>query len=61
MNTLSETVESPCIRECILNEDKICTGCHRYISEIVGWSHKSNYEQREIVDKAIKRKNEEIL
>ena len=34
---------------------------NRYISERVGWSHKSNYEQREIVDKAIKRKNEEIL
>ena len=32
------TLESPCVRNCCLDENDICLGCHRSISEICGWS-----------------------
>lgn len=31
-------VESPCVRNCCLNKDDICTGCLRSLEEIKEWS-----------------------
>ncbi|GJM05968.1 MAG: hypothetical protein DHS20C09_19640 [marine bacterium B5-7] len=41
-------VQSPCVKNCCLNEDDICMGCFRTITEIVGWSE-SNSEERETI------------
>jgi predicted Fe-S protein YdhL (DUF1289 family) len=34
-----ETVESPCIRICVIHpETRLCLGCHRTVEEIAAWS-----------------------
>ncbi|WP_448215782.1 DUF1289 domain-containing protein [Endozoicomonas sp. 2B-B] len=48
-------VESPCIRQCALNEDQVCTGCFRSRAEIAQWSRANQDEQKEIVFNAQKR------
>ncbi|MGI9278525.1 MAG: DUF1289 domain-containing protein [Endozoicomonas sp.] len=48
-------VESPCIRQCALNEDQVCTGCFRSRREIAQWSRASQEEQKAIVLNATKR------
>ncbi|GAA3530294.1 DUF1289 domain-containing protein [Zobellella aerophila] len=42
-------VSSPCIRECALDEDKICRGCRRSIEEIMQWSRAGNEQKRQIL------------
>ncbi|WP_084618052.1 DUF1289 domain-containing protein [Cellvibrio sp. OA-2007] len=32
------TVESPCIRNCCLDDNDICVGCYRSLTEITCWS-----------------------
>lgn len=32
------TVESPCIRNCCLDDNDICVGCFRSLGEIAHWS-----------------------
>ncbi len=34
----NEDIQSPCSRNCCLNEADICLGCFRHIDEITGWS-----------------------
>jgi uncharacterized protein len=43
------SVESPCIRECCLDEHNICLGCHRSLREICDWSDASDAERLEIL------------
>lgn len=40
---------SPCVRNCCLDENDICIGCDRTISEIVGWNEATENEKREIL------------
>ncbi|MFJ4141540.1 DUF1289 domain-containing protein [Pseudomonas sp. NPDC089734] len=42
-------VRSPCVSICALDEDDICTGCQRTVSEITGWSRMSNDERRAVL------------
>jgi predicted Fe-S protein YdhL (DUF1289 family) len=42
-------VPTPCIRNCCLDEDDVCTGCNRTMSEIIHWSEAGNIEKREIL------------
>jgi len=44
-----DSVPSPCVRNCCLDENDICVGCRRSISEIVGWSAATEDEKREIL------------
>jgi predicted Fe-S protein YdhL (DUF1289 family) len=39
------SVPTPCVRNCCLDEDDICLGCYRSISEIVHWSDASEEEK----------------
>lgn len=48
-------VESPCINKCSLDDDNICFGCYRSISEIIGWAEKTIDEQKEIIEKSLQR------
>lgn len=43
------SVLSPCNRNCCLDENDICIGCSRSISEIVGWNEATENEKREIL------------
>lgn len=43
-------VESPCVRNCCLNNEDICVGCFRHIDEIVGWRAMSVEKQQNILN-----------
>tara|TARA_R110000782_G_scaffold49668_18_gene108091 strand:- start:1016 stop:1210 length:195 start_codon:yes stop_codon:yes gene_type:complete len=57
MNNTND-VQSPCVRNCCLNEDDICMGCFRTIAEIVSWSESNNEERKTILLMAKQRENE---
>lgn len=54
----NNTVESPCVRNCCLDDNDICMGCFRSLSEIVSWSQADDNTRREIIDKATLRKKD---
>lgn len=33
-----DIIESPCVGQCSLNDDKICEGCYRSLDEIGQWT-----------------------
>jgi predicted Fe-S protein YdhL (DUF1289 family) len=41
----SEACHSPCIRHCCLDENDVCVGCYRTLSEILGW-HGATFEMK---------------
>lgn len=55
-----ENVESPCVRNCCLDQDDICLGCHRSLSEIIAWGPANNEERELILLHAQKRTKERI-
>ncbi|MDR9755135.1 DUF1289 domain-containing protein [Pseudomonas sp. SZMC_28357] len=42
-------VKSPCVSICALDEQDICTGCQRTVSEITRWSRMDNDERRQVL------------
>jgi predicted Fe-S protein YdhL (DUF1289 family) len=44
-------VESPCVRNCCLDNESICMGCHRTMAEICGWHDASDAERLEILER----------
>jgi predicted Fe-S protein YdhL (DUF1289 family) len=50
------SVPSPCIRECCLDEDNICLGCHRSLREICDWSDASDAERLEVLERCAQRR-----
>ncbi|WP_246058456.1 DUF1289 domain-containing protein [Litorilituus lipolyticus] len=51
-------VQSPCVRNCCLNEQDICLGCFRSLEEIKQWGLATNQEKQTIVSQANSRKME---
>ena len=51
----AEIVESPCVRNCCLNEEDVCMGCGRALEEIRSWVYYSNVEKQELLQTAKKR------
>jgi predicted Fe-S protein YdhL (DUF1289 family) len=33
----ARTISTPCIRNCTLDRDGVCIGCHRTVDEIIRW------------------------
>lgn len=53
---MTETpVASPCVRNCCLDDDDVCLGCHRSVEEIMAWGSASNVERRAILQRAAQR------
>jgi uncharacterized protein len=50
MTTSDQPVASPCVRNCCLNEEDVCLGCFRLLTEIVGWSDADNTERQVILN-----------
>ena len=48
-------VESPCIRMCCLDDEDVCLGCYRTLTEICGWSAASDEERLEILERCRER------
>lgn len=51
-------VESPCVRNCCLNDDDICLGCFRSIDEIKIWGSSSDELRTHILGMAQQRRAE---
>jgi predicted Fe-S protein YdhL (DUF1289 family) len=49
-------VESPCIRNCCLDQQDMCLGCFRSITEILEWSNASTEKRSEIIGLTLQRK-----
>jgi predicted Fe-S protein YdhL (DUF1289 family) len=45
MSKLS-TVDSPCVRDCCLDEAEVCMGCGRTLQEILRW-HAASVDERD--------------
>lgn len=53
-------VDSPCVRNCCLNDKDICLGCFRSMEEIMQWGSASDQNKEKIINLAEKRKAEHI-
>lgn len=49
-------VNSPCIRNCCLDEEEICMGCFRSLTEIMQWREVNEQEKLTIISDALERK-----
>lgn len=49
-------INSPCVRNCCLNEEDICLGCGRSLQEITGWGASSDIEKQKILLFAAERR-----
>lgn len=54
-NTEVNSIASPCVSICALDENDICVGCHRSGLEIAGWGSKTEAEKAEIMVKVQER------
>ena len=54
------TVESPCVRNCCLDQQDICLGCFRHIDEIVAWHDSTTEQKQQVLDKCQQRKSNTI-
>jgi len=53
------SVPSPCVRNCCLDGNDICLGCHRSLAEILSWGEASDDERRAILARCRVRHEEE--
>ena len=56
MNQIDDQVQSPCIENCCLNNEKICLGCFRSIVEIAQWSQMNDKMRLDVLLKAENRR-----
>jgi predicted Fe-S protein YdhL (DUF1289 family) len=49
-------IESPCVRNCCLNDDDICLGCGRNLQEITRWSTSNDFTKQTILIAASERR-----
>jgi predicted Fe-S protein YdhL (DUF1289 family) len=55
---VESVVQSPCVRNCCLNEDDICLGCFRSLAEITRWGAVDNRLKEDILVRAKQRRSE---
>jgi predicted Fe-S protein YdhL (DUF1289 family) len=57
-NSPLEKNNSPCVRNCCLNEEDICLGCFRSIDEIIQWNNATEQQKKNILSAINGRKVE---
>ncbi|MCG2634302.1 MAG: DUF1289 domain-containing protein [Gammaproteobacteria bacterium] len=55
-----DAVESPCVRNCCLDDDGVCMGCFRSVDEITGWAGGSEAFRRAVLARAAERKAAQV-
>ena len=50
-----DDITSPCVRNCCLDDQDICLGCHRTLEEITAWGEADNARRRAICEAAAER------
>ena len=54
-------IDSPCVKICLIHqEEKICIGCFRTMSEITNWS-KFNTQKRETIQSKLKLRASKLI
>lgn len=53
-----DPLQSPCVRNCCLDEEDVCLGCGRTLDEIRTWSSLEEAKRREILELAEARRRE---
>jgi len=43
------SLQTPCVRNCCLDENDTCLGCYRSLSEILGWNEATEKERTEVL------------
>jgi predicted Fe-S protein YdhL (DUF1289 family) len=57
MSLLPHTpIDSPCVRNCCLNDEDICLGCGRSLGEITCWGSAKDADKRVILAVAEERR-----
>lgn len=54
-----DTVKSPCVSVCALDENDVCIGCHRTGDEILKWTQMTNDERRDVL-RLVARREEKV-
>ena len=54
--TTASSIDSPCVRNCCLNDDDVCLGCGRSLGEITAWSVASEIAKKIILEAAAERR-----
>jgi predicted Fe-S protein YdhL (DUF1289 family) len=49
--------ESPCVRNCCLDEADVCIGCGRHVLEIVAWNAADAAGRQAILERAAARRD----
>lgn len=55
MNANEVEPVSPCVRQCALNENRICVGCGRTADEISSWRSMTVAQKQSCIDSAAAR------
>lgn len=58
---MPDNIDSPCIRNCCLDDHDICLGCFRSLQEIRDWSLAAAQDRNRILLNAEKRREEREL
>jgi len=48
-------MKSPCIRMCTLNDDEVCLGCGRLLTEITSWTGYSEQQRKNVSTECVLR------
>jgi predicted Fe-S protein YdhL (DUF1289 family) len=56
MSDIESSAQSPCIRNCCLDDDLTCVGCFRSLEEIKEWGVVDNHRRSIILQNAQQRK-----
>jgi len=59
-NKKIKLTDSPCIRNCCLDEKDICQGCFRHIDEIIAWRSYTDKEKQSISELCQQRKDKKL-
>nr|WP_083774918.1 DUF1289 domain-containing protein [Neptuniibacter caesariensis] len=50
LDTKESPLVNPCQRNCCLDDNDLCMGCFRTLSEILGWSKMSQSDRKKTLD-----------
>jgi predicted Fe-S protein YdhL (DUF1289 family) len=56
MSDIDVPIQSPCVRNCCLDDDLTCLGCFRSLEEIKEWGLVDNHRRRVILRNAEQRR-----
>ena len=56
VNSKQALIPSPCTRNCCLNEQDVCLGCFRTLTEITGWGLADDHVRKNILLKRLQRR-----